>query len=67
MRTILFGRGLVSLVDYLIVKLDNPTNEAYQLIDKDKKEKIRERKPISTLYSIIYTLKITQKTNSSQK
>ena len=56
MRTILFGRGLVSLVDYLIVKLDNPTNEAYQLIDKDKKEKIRERNPISTLYSIIYTL-----------
>jgi hypothetical protein len=37
MRMILFGRGLVSLVDYLIAKLDNPTNEAYQLIDKDKR------------------------------
>jgi hypothetical protein len=34
MHTIVFGRGLVSLVDYLIAKLDNPTNEAYQLIDK---------------------------------
>jgi hypothetical protein len=37
MHTILFGRGLVSLVDYLIAKLDNPTYEAYQLIDKDKR------------------------------
>ena len=35
---ILFGQGLVSLVDYLIAKLANPMNEAYQLIDK----KIRE-------------------------
>jgi hypothetical protein len=37
MHTILFGRGLVSLVGYLIAKLDNQTNEAYQLIDKDKR------------------------------
>jgi hypothetical protein len=37
MHTILFVRGLVSLVDYLIAKLDNPTSEAYQLIDKDKR------------------------------
>jgi hypothetical protein len=33
MRMILFGRGLLSLMDYLIAKLANPMNEAYQVID----------------------------------